>query len=300
MRSKILFTLLFIPITASPSPQRFVREQLMMENIPVIIKITTDAKQKPKAFEAMEAAFNEARRLERELSEFQKESVVSEINRQAGKKWVKANDDLVHLLLTSGKVSALTRGAFDITFASKNKNASYRDVFVDTEGPKVFLKKPEMTIGVSGIAKGFIIDKMIETIRKNGFDNTLVNAGGDLKAAGEDSNGPWKIGIQDPTAPRGTKVCNLRLSNQAVATSGTYERGPHIIDPQTKQATWYWQSVTVFAEEAVFADGLATGGFVLGASAPSIFREIEGISAIFISPEGKVITIGNVTAACFE
>ncbi|MDO8462484.1 MAG: FAD:protein FMN transferase [Deltaproteobacteria bacterium] len=300
MKYFLLLTLFLFISSADAAPQRFLRQQIMMGDVPVTIKIVAESSQKDQVYQAMEEAFDEERRLEKQLSEFQPESELNRLHRQAGKGATSVGADLIRLLLLSQKVSELTQGAFDITFASKDRSTSYRDIEIDSAENKVTLKKKRTWLGVSGIAKGYIIDRMIDVLHRRNFPNALVNGGGDLRATGVDLQGAWKIGIQDPGAPRGEKVCNLRLSNLAVSTSGAYERGPHIVNPKTKEPVHYWRSVSVFAEEAGFADGLATGGFVMGPAAITTLSQIQGIGAVLIDSQGKVTTLGAITAACFQ
>lgn len=299
---KYFLLLIFFLLTslANAAPERFLRQQIMMGDVPVTIKVVAEGRQKEEVYQAMEEAFNEERRLEKQLSEFQPESELNQLHRKAGKGATSVGADLIRLLLLSQKISELTQGAFDITFASKNRSISYRDIEIDSAANKVTLKKKGTWLGVSGIAKGYIIDRMVDLLHRRNFTNVLVNGGGDLRATGVDLQGAWRIGIQDPGAPRGEKVCNLRLSNQAVATSGAYERGPHIVSPKTKEPVHYWRSVSVFAEEAGFADGLATGGFVIGPAAITTLSQIPGVGAILIDSQGKVTTLGPITAACFQ
>ncbi len=229
-----------------------------MGNVPVSITIETSSTHSQKIFSTMEQAFNEARRIEKDVSEWQPSSQTSLLNQNAGKFWVPIGKDLMQILLTAYEVSEKTDGAFDITFSSKNKTATYQDVLALPGLSLAFLKKKNMQIGVSGIAKGYIVDRMSDVLRKNGFRKFLVNAG-DLYAEGS-----WSVGIRIPKSEASEVLCTLPVHNQAVSTSGLYERGNHIIDPHTRKPATEFQSVTVVAPTSIVADALAKGVFVGG------------------------------------
>src|SRR5262249_52842452 len=150
-----------------------------------------------KAYRAMEAAFQEARRIENTVSEWRPESQTTLLNQNAGKGFVPIGQDLMTTLEKARDFSEMTDGAFDITFASKctqkrgvlQSCPTYHDV---TLLPELGLARISRgtRIGVSGIAKGYIVDRMSDVLKKAGFKKFLVNAG-DLYAAGS-----WKIKIR--------------------------------------------------------------------------------------------------------
>ena len=247
-----------------------------MGNVPVSITIDTAFSKQKKALQAMEKAFEEARRLENEVSEWRTESQTSLLNRSAGRYLVPIGRDLTAILLLAAQVSEMTDGAFDITFSSPDKKATYRDVVVLPAFSLAFLKNKGVKIAVSGIAKGYIVDRMRDVLRQEGFKKFLVNAG-DLYASGR-----WVVGIRDPDHPGEEKtICKLKVKDQAVSTSGLYERGAHIIDPKTRKAVAHAGSVTVIAKSSAVADALATGAFVLGKQRlPSLLEKIPDIKVV--------------------
>ncbi len=255
------------------------RTQLLMGNVPVSLSIKTSKKNEGKAMEAMEAAFNEARRLENEVSEWAPESQTSLLNRKAGKALIPIGKDLIEILQLARQVSEITEGAFDITFASPCRGRSstcpsYKDVIVLAELSLGYLR-PGVKIALSGIAKGYIVDRMSDMIRKAGFKRFLVNAG-DLFASGR-----WEIGIRNPNHPDQV-ICRLKIKNQAVSTSGLYERGAHSVDPRTRKTPRHLKSVTVIARTSALADALATGAFVLGkGKGMDLVSQVRDIEIIF-------------------
>jgi thiamine biosynthesis lipoprotein len=229
-----------------------------MGNVPVSITIEASSRKESKAYEAMEKAFDEARRIENEVSEWKPESQTSLLNQNAGKSLVPIGRDLMQILLLAREVSEITDGAFDITFPSPDKKATYRDVIVLPAFSLAYLKNRGVKIAVSGIAKGYIVDRISDVLKKEGFQKFLVNAG-DIYASGR-----WEVGIRDPKDPN-RAIRRLSVKNQAVSTSGLYERGAHIIDPKTRRPVLASiKSVTIVAKSSAMADALATGAFVLG------------------------------------
>jgi thiamine biosynthesis lipoprotein len=131
-----------------------------------------------------------------------------------------------------------------------------------------------MALTLDGIAKGYVVDRMIETIASHGCRHALVNAGGDIRALGPRASGTaWRVGVQDPRRPDAI-VDVIDLADEAVATSGDYvrfhdveRRYHHTVVPATGRSPDAIASVTVRAASAMDADALATAVLVLGAEA---------------------------------
>ena len=133
-----------------------------------------------------------------------------------------------------------------------------------------------MTLDLSSIAKGYGVDRVADTIQKEGFQNYLVEIGGEVFASGYSKDGMlWRIGINRPQTDASLdevyKVVDLH--NRAFATSGDYRqffvvdgiRYAHIIDPRTGYPISNGVvSVTIIADTCTFADGLATAIMVMG------------------------------------
>lgn len=122
----------------------------------------------------------------------------------------------------------------------------------------------------TGYVKGWAIAEAGKLIRKAGYGTFCIGIGGDILAASA-SDKVWNIAIQDPHDK--SKILNrLSISNGAVATSGAYERGAHIINPKSGQAATYWASVTVSGPDIIAADVLATACFAMGARATDFMQ----------------------------
>lgn len=232
------------------------RTQLLMGDVPVAITVKTQSSKKDRALAAMEKAFNEAGRIENEVSEFKPKSRTSALNHSEGN-WINVGLDLMQILLLARKASEATAGAFDITFASRNYLADYKDVLLDPAQNRAKLARKKMNIGLGGIAKGYIVDRMSAVLKKEGFAKHLVNAG-DIYAAGL-----WEVGLRNPDRPRGAPLCALKLKNRAVSTSGNDERPGHITDPKSRRPLISPSSVTVVSKTSVWADAMATAAYIL-------------------------------------
>jgi thiamine biosynthesis lipoprotein len=136
------------------------------------------------------------------------------------------------------------------------------------------------TFDPSGYVKGWAIAEAGEIIEKYGFKTYCIGAGGDIMAR-SDSVKKWNIAIQDP-ADRSKILNKLSISNGAVATSGNYERGSHIINPKTKKPASELLSVTVSGPDIIKADILATACFAMGEKAADFMKRETGYRALII------------------
>lgn len=151
----------------------------------------------------------------------------------------------------------------------------HRSVEVGASGGKRVLRfhGEGARLDLGSIAKGFGVDQAVAALRRNGIENALVVAGGDLYALGRAPDGePWSIGIQSPSDMREI-VGTLRLENRAVGTSGTYRqffrhrghRYHHIMDPVTaRPRETTMQSLTIVADKVMQADAATTALYGLG------------------------------------
>ena len=116
----------------------------------------------------------------------------------------------------------------------------------------------------SGVVKGWAVEEAAWILDAAGARNYAINAGGDVVVRGEPEPGePWRIGIRHPLrADAIARVIDLRTG--AVATSGAYERGEHIIDPLTGAPPSGWLSITVVGPSLTYADAYATAAFAMG------------------------------------
>lgn len=212
---------------------------------------------------AIEEAFIEIERVEGIFSKFNNESEISKINRLAGTEGINISPEVFGLIERAINYSRLTNGSFDIT-VEPLKKGRYEKIFLDKNRSSIHFLEGDIKIDLGGIAKGYAVDKAKEILSSRGVSNALINIGGNIYALG---NSPrkesWKIGIQNPGNKKGITY-KLDLKDRAIATSGSYERGSHIIDPASGKATEGVASVTVIARSAEEADALSTAVFVMG------------------------------------
>jgi thiamine biosynthesis lipoprotein len=320
-KGRNVFLLLFFSFALSLSPSSSQSSDLFKYHqvaMGTAVEITLMGDNEEQANKAALQAFQEIKRVETLMSPWVESSDVSRINRLAGKEWVKVSPETTDVMKKAQEISELSGGGFDITVGPLTqiwRNArekglppssqdvkerlilvNFRDVMINREG-QVFLKKRGMSIDLGGIAKGYAVDRAFELLRTLGYQNLIVNAGGDLRAGGSKIDHPWSIGIQDPRVSQKI-MAKISISDAAVATSGDYEkfffhqgkRYHHIFNPRDGFPTEGCQSVTVIYKDGMTADALATALFVLGPEKGySLCQRLDGVECLIVDKEGKII-----------
>jgi thiamine biosynthesis lipoprotein len=153
------------------------------------------------------------------------------------------------------------------------------------------------TLDPSGYVKGWSIECAAHVFERHGHANFTINAGGDIAVRGEASPGTaWRVGIRDPDDSGLLARVHDVNGPAAVATSGTYERGAHIIDPRTGQAVTDLASVTVVGPDLADADAFATIVFVLGHEGLTWIATHEGYEAMAITHDGVALATSGFAA----
>jgi FAD:protein FMN transferase len=166
-----------------------------------------------------------------------------------------------------------------------NESVSFRDVEVDENERTILLRRP-LTLDLGAVAKGLAIDAAACELRP--YRNFAIDAGGDLYLSGSNPRGElWSAGIRHPHVA-GTLLDRLRVSDQAVCTSGTYERGEHILDPRHGDAAIGVASATVVAPSAMLADALATAAFVLEPQESIALLTRMGVDGLILTTDLEV------------
>lgn len=258
---------------------------------------------------AIEKAFQEARMLEKSLSNYINTSDVSILN--SNKTLYNPSIELIENLMISEFLYQQSYGAFDITvqpvldlykktFNELNRSPTDDEIEIELlkiDGSNVIVNGSYVSIGANqsitlgGVAKGYIVDRVLEMLTEHNIKSALVNAGGDLKAIGlKHNNEYWNIALSNPDN-KNEHITKIHIRNKSVVTSGNYERYfdenkkfHHIIDPKTGRSANNVISVTIISDFASVADALSTTVFVLG--------EKEGLDfiEIFEDTEGLIIT----------
>ncbi len=332
MTSGIGLTLLATAVALAPAPETvnasgapcsdvvLERARPMMATI-----VTVTARGCPAEMleEHIREAFAEMERLAALLSEWNPNSPVSLVNRNAGLKSVRVPGEILEVLNGASQVSSRTSGSFDVTWAAlgdlwrfggtrsprlpppdevKRRRAlvAFRDVVLDAAASTAFLRRPGMRLGLGGIAKGYIAEAGARLLVSRGVRNVLVAASGDISARGRNGERPWVVAIRDPRDPS-LVLGTVELHDESISTSGDYERFfvvdgrryHHILDPRTGYPATASESVTVIARRGADADALATGLFVLGPErAAAALRNDPDASAVLVGRDGQVHVVG--------
>ncbi len=250
-------------------------------------------------------------RFDHMFSAFREDSEIAEINRAAGKKLVTVSKETIDVIEKAFEISKDSRGTFDITSGSllriwrkaKRENrlpcmeelkrtmnlTNYKNIVIDHE--KVGLSQMGQELNLGGIAKGYAADAAKQMLLDEGISDGFINFGGTVIAFGS----PKQIGIQNPFAKTGVSAGTVIVSNQAVVTSGNYERYfekdgqkyHHILDPATGfPSTSGLAAVTLIGDLACELDGLSTAVFVMGMRSGMRLLNQYGIEGIFTEGSG--------------
>jgi len=250
------------------------------------------------------------------MSTYRTDSEVSRFNALRATEWFSVSADTLAVIaagLSTGRVSS---GGFDITvgpavdrwgFGPSGRRTAVRAVeqdrlrslidyrWIEASPTRGAIRKSHgnAAIDLSGIAKGFAVDRIAEFLTASGMANFLVEIGGEFRARGVNPSGkPWALGIEKPVADEIAIHRGIDLTAGALATSGDYrqcfardgQRFSHIIDPRTgRPVTGHLASVSVVAGKAMTADALSTALMVLGPRKGWALARRERIAALFIT-----------------
>lgn len=234
-----------------------------------------------------------------------------------------SDSEIVELIKIAQSISEQSDGAFDLTieplldlwgFYGDSPslpeeddidkclgNVGYKDLLlVDGHLKKV---KQGVHIDLGGIAKGYAIREAFRVLRKEGVDSVIIDAGGDIYAAGKINGENWNIGIRNPRGEG--DIGMVQVSGLAVVTSGDYERFfmkdgrryCHILDPRTGYPTDELMSVTVVSSDPVLADAWATALFVLGKGGMKLVEEIPDMEAMMVTADQDIICSSGLMGA---
>ncbi len=258
----------------------------------------------------------EMRRIDQLMSPFIPSSQLSKLNQNGFKQPVKVSKELFDVIQESIRVSEMTLGAFDITYASAGRfydfredirpndavlaralaAIDYRYISLDPRNQTIRFSHEGVYIDLGGIAKGYAVDQGIKILVQNGIMQAMVGAGGDSRIIGTRDGEPWVIGIRNPR-DAAQMVAVLPLMDVSVSTSGDYERYfeengiryHHILDPKTGDSVRQVQSVTIVGTNAMQTDALSTSVFVLGVNQGlALINTLSNIDAIIVDGSGQM------------
>lgn len=315
MRTLILRWLSLVVCLLAPNADADVWKQHGFKPMGTQAYIEVLAKDDVQAQQAIAVVEAEFARVNALMSPWVESSELSLLNREAARQPVTVSAELWQLLARARQVSELSQGAFDITFASVGFKFDYRLHQKPTDAERkeqaqwinyryvqllpnnqVKFSRPQVKIDLGGIAKGYTVEQSIQLLKKMGIRHALVSAGGDTRLLGDKAGRPWLVAIKHPRA-EDKQVVQLPLVDQAISTSGDYERYfiedgkryHHILDPKTGQSPTELMSVSVIGPDATQTDALSTTLFVLGLErGMQLIEQIPGYDAVFIRSDRQM------------
>lgn len=232
------------------------------------------------------------------MSTYLPDSELSKLNQNKTGHWQIISDDLFYIIEQANKISTLTDGAFDITVGplvnlwgfgpspltgnipeqtlldSVRQHTGFEKLQLDKKTNSILKSDPDIYIDLSGIAKGFAVDRIAMYLEKKKIEHYLIEIGGELIAKGHNVEAiTWQVGIEKANPLERTVQQIISLNNIAMATSGDYRhffekdgiRYSHTINPVTgKPVNHKLASVTVLDKSTMTADALATAFMVMG------------------------------------
>ncbi len=283
-------------------------------------EISLVAEEEELANEWIQQGFNHIKEIEYLLTTYSDTSDLYRINAAAGVEPVVVHKETFGIIERSLQISAITQGAFDISYGSVDKRLwnfdvhqnelpdpetakkmvrliNYRNILLDKAATTVMLKEKGMRIGLGGIGKGYAAEKTRQYLKSLGATAGIVNASGDLTTWGMQPDGkPWTIGIADPNNASSI-FSYLEVSDMAVATSGNYEKFiwvngrkySHTINPKTGLPITGIKSVTILTPNAELADALTTPIAIMGIEAGlHLINQLHQVEAIIIDDDDRV------------
>lgn len=292
-----LILLLFAGINSSSEEKTVYRESSRRVVMGTFARFVIAAEDPHRVEKIIETGFDELVKVEELMSDYDPDSEISRVNREAYQRPVKVSRASYSVLKKSIEYSELTDGAFDITVGGlvqlwrkvKDSNTpvteeqitrageavGWENLILNDRQRTVRFKKEGMRIDLGGIAKGYAIDKAVDAMKNEGAMGGIVDVGGDVRCFGKlpGNRKYWQVAIQNPRpSGKDNTLITLRIKSGAVATSGDYRRFyekagqkySHIIDPNKNWSSQGPSSVTVIAKTAIRADVFATAVSVMG------------------------------------
>ncbi len=276
---------------------------------------------------ALQPAFDRIDELEDKLTinDEAGDSEIDQINQQAGIEPVEVSEDVYSLLKEAANYSEESDGGFNYVIGSITqlwrigyddarkpeqseidealKHVDYTKVEFSDEDQTVFLPEAGMMIDLGAIAKGYITDEVVATLKEQGVTSAIIDLGGNIYVMGENPNRDtqlWSVGVQDPNQARGVTIGTIETTNQTIVTSGIYERNltvgdetfHHIFDSTTGYP--YDNDiagVSIITNQSIDGDALSTLIYSKGIKAGLEYIEKtadDGTEAVFVSKDGKV------------
>lgn len=290
-----------------------------------VVTITVAAPATPGLLAAVDEAFAVFTRVDETMNEWRPGSPLSALNAAAGSgRPVALPGDLCQVLRAGKDGAERTGGLFDPTWAALRaawrfgdgersrvptdaevagacRLVSFRDLEIDPPGAtgsdapcSARLLRAGMQVGLGGLVKGWGVDRAVAALRRRGFPDFTVQAGGDLYASGTRGGSPWRVGVRDPRGAPGEPFAWLAVTDAAFSTSGDSERFfvaggtryHHVIDTRTCRPATASRQATVLAPTALEAEILGKAVFVLGGEEGLALAARYGAGAVIVTSSG--------------
>ena len=204
--------------------------------------------------------------------------------------WFREVDERFSTYKPDSEVNRMRRGELTADRASRDlRHVLDRsaELWTDTDG--YFDSYATGRLDPSGYVKGWSVQVASDLLLAHGCANHSINAGGDVRVRGHVEPGkPWRIGIRHPVhAHRVAWV--LVATDLAIATSGSYERGYHVVDPRSGEPATALRSVTVAGPDLGVADAYATAGLAMGTAGLAWLAGLTGYSAAVVTEDGRCL-----------
>jgi thiamine biosynthesis lipoprotein len=207
--------------------------------------------------------------------------------------WLHAVDDTFSTYKEASEISRINRGELALADAHPDViEIAERCAELRTETNGFFDATFDgTTFDPSGLVKGWSVDRAAAILDQRGLGNYAVNAGGDLRLRGGAlPDDAWRVGIQHPHERSGVAAV-VEGRDLAVATSGEYARGQHVLDPHTREPPAGVLSVTITGPDLATADAYATAAFAMGADRVAHWTaRLKGYEAMTILADGRVLS----------
>jgi FAD:protein FMN transferase len=204
--------------------------------------------------------------------------------------WLREVDATFSTFRADSEISRLDRG--ELTLADCRPEVDQvlsACMALQRETNGYFSVRPAGRLDPSGYVKGWAVAGAAERLAAAGARDFCINAGGDIVTRGRPaSDRLWRVGVRHPE-DLDRLAAVLAVEDLAVATSGAYERGAHIVDPHSGRPPTGLLSVTVVGPDLARADAYATAAFAMGADGPSWTATLAGYDAMSITGDHRVL-----------
>lgn len=263
--------------------------------------------------DAVRYAIAEVHRIEYKYSRYRSDSVISQINRSAGKATVECDQETWNLLIYADNLYQSSQGLFDITAGVLRRAWNFSEAqlpsqteladlcalinwrAVERDQQSIYLAREGMELDFGGFGKEYAADRAADLLRDRQVQFGYVNLGGDIRVIGPKPDlEAWQIGIQDPRCPD-RLIARIPIERGALATSGDYQRFIefdgrrycHVLHPKTGWPVEEWRSITVVAPLATMAGSCTTIGMLMEKQGLE-FLQKTGVNYFAIDKAGEI------------